>query len=67
MKVCKVCRCLNDQDNNGKVPCILVHLAPAALTLLLQFLEEGEDYTEQLDNDGGGDVGHDPQGKYGGL
>ena len=46
---------------------VLGDFLASLLTLLFQLLQVGDDHGQQLENNGGTDVGHDPQGKDGQL
>ncbi len=63
LKVDKVGRSLEDEDQNSEIASILVHLLTSALTFALHFLERRENHTAELDNDARRDIGHDTQGE----
>ena len=52
---------LEDGESEGQVAGVLGDLGLTGLTLLLERLEPRDDHDEQLQDDAGGDVGHDPQ------
>ena len=54
---------LDDRQRHGEVACILVEDLAARLAFLLQRFQFGKHRGHQLDDDGGGDVGHDAQGE----
>jgi hypothetical protein len=54
---------LHQRQQHGAVAGVLVDDLAALLALLLQRLERGDDRCHQLHDDGGGDVGHDAEGK----
>ena len=58
---------LDGHNRNGQITGDLVDLLTAAFALLLQTLEVGDNQSEQLDDDGGGDVRHDTQREDGGV
>ena len=60
-------RALQDQHADRQKARPLVHLAAAALTFLLHFLEIRDHHTHELDDDGGGDVRHDSERKNRGV
>ena len=55
---------LNHGDTHGQIAGVLGDLAPTQFTLLRELLEIRPDDGQQLQDDGGRDVGHDPQGKH---
>ena len=57
------CRTLQHQNTDRQETSPLVHLAAAALTLLLHLLEIRDHHTHQLDDNRGGDVRHDSECK----
>ena len=61
IQVGHVRRALQEQDADRQEARPLIHLAAAALTLLLHFLEIRNHHTHQLDDDRGGDVRHDSE------
>ena len=54
---------LKGAQDDGQVPRVLGDLTAAKLTLFLQVLKVGPNHDQQLQDDGGRDVGHDAQGK----
>jgi hypothetical protein len=52
---------LQDRQSDGQEPGVLGDLGLARLALLLQRLQPRDDHGEQLQDDAGGDVGHDAQ------
>ena len=56
-----VSRSLDAEDEDGEVPCDLIHLPTAALTFHLEFPEVRDEHAEELDHDGSGDVRHHTQ------
>ncbi len=54
-------------DDDGAVPRQLGQLLPSFLPFLGQLLEVRNDRTQQLQDDGGADVGHDAEGEDGGV
>ena len=67
VQVGDVRRTLQDQHADRQEACPLVHLAAAALTLLLHFLEIRNHHTHELDDDRGGDVRHDSERENSGV
>ena len=65
--VADVTRGLDDDDEHRQVTHDLVQLLAAAFTLTLQTLEVRDDHTQQLDDDGRGDIRHDTPSKDGGI
>ena len=55
---------LQDGQADGEVAAVLGQLLLTGLALLLQLLEARDDHDEQLDDDAGGDVGHDAQREH---
>ena len=55
---------LEHRDQHRQVAGILVELLAARLAFLLQGLERGDGGRHQLDDDAGGDVGHDVQREH---
>lgn len=64
VKIGDIGRTLQQEHDDGKVPCPLVHFAASTLPLALHPLEIGYHHTHQLHDDGGGDVGHHAQCEY---
>ena len=56
---------LPEGEADGQVARVLGDLLLADLALLLQPLQRGHDHRQQLQDDRGGDVGHDPQREQG--
>ena len=67
VEVGDVGRALKDQYADRQEPRPLVHLAAAALTFLLHFLEIRNHHAHELDDDRGGDVRHDSECKDRGV
>ena len=58
---------LEQGQEHRHVAGVLLDLLAPALALLLELLQPGDDHPEELHDDRGGDVGHDPQGEDGEL
>ncbi len=56
---------LQDAEQDGEIARVLRDLAAAEFAFFLQALEIRPGHGHQLQNDGGGDVGHDAQGEDG--
>ena len=56
-------RALDRENQNGKVPCNLIHLSAAALTFHLHLAERRNEHAEKLDHDGCRDVRHHTERK----
>ena len=52
---------LEQTDDNCRPPSPFVDLLPTRLALFLQFLQPRHDTAQELENDRGGDIGHDAQ------
>ena len=65
--IADITRSLDDDDTHGEVTHDLVQLLTTALAFTLQTLEVRDDHTQQLDDDGRGDVRHDTKGEDGGV
>src|SRR5580698_6654863 len=52
---------LDDAQDDGQITRVLRDLAPSQLAFFLQALEVRKNHLHQLQDDGGGDVGHDAQ------
>jgi hypothetical protein len=58
---------LDNAKDNRSVAGVLGDFLAALLTFFFQLLQVGNDNGQQLDDNRGTDVWHDPQGKYGQL
>jgi len=67
VQVGDVGRALQDQHADREETGPLVHLAAAALTFLLHFLEIRDHHAHELNDDRGGDVRHDSERENGGV
>ena len=63
VKICHVGRTLDADDQDGEIPCVLIHLAASAFALHLEFPEEWDENTKKLDYDGCRDIRHHAQRK----
>src|SRR5215218_9750333 len=58
---------LKNREDDRQVTRVLVDLGVAGLSLLLQLLQPWHDHGHELEDDRGGDVGHDPEREEGEL
>ena len=65
--LCQICRGLKNKHHHGKITGDLVHFPASAFPFFLHTLEIRYCNSEQLDNDGCRNIGHNTQSKNGGL
>ena len=63
LEIDQICGSLQQQNQHCQVSGILGQFLTSALAFALHLLERRQHHAEELDDDGGGDVGHDTQGK----
>ncbi len=64
LEVDQIGGCLHKQDQHCQITGVLGQFLTSALAFTLHLLERRKHHAEELDNDGGSDVGHNTQGKY---
>lgn len=64
MEVCHIGRALDKENHDSEYPGHLVHLPSSAFAFLLEPLEIRHHHSEELDDDGRGDIRHDSESEY---